>query len=581
MPQPTEISLSPVDVVVVGAGPIGCLTGLQLAKFGCRPLVIDKEDKENAPVYGRATTLWPRSLEIYDQLDVLDPLLQIGVITQTGYNFRDGKAAPGGLVFGYGMNKHGDTSHNYSLHLRQRLTERAFEAVLASHGFPVLHQHSIESWTDSEDASDEYPVKCRLRDLVNDHVYTVKCKYLVGADGGRSFVRKTAGIPFVGERTTSKWIRMDALVKTNMPSPRTLNSVQSESHGLVLFCPIDEGKTRIGYVFSEALREKYGEENITVEVAKEEAKKALAPFTLEFESVDWFTLYGIGQCMAGTFVKDRVILVGDACHTHSSGSAQGLNTGTQDAVNLAWKLALVCKGLGSADVLIDSYNQERKSSVQQVIDNDAIISTLISGKYPSRFQGRTESPRDILTEWFDNAKVQAFTLGLGIDYTSVTPSGVVRPFNGPPLATVHPGERGPDATISRLGTNELTRLHRVLRNTGKFNIVVFTGYPAINQPRLTAFRSQTDALAKRFSQAGELFEFTTLIAGSGISAVESLGQAPWGKTWFDHSGAAHTAYGVDRGTGAVVVLRPDGWVGAVIGLDEEEQLVNYFDGFII
>nr|XP_031863777.1 uncharacterized protein CI109_001029 [Kwoniella shandongensis]KAA5530849.1 hypothetical protein CI109_001029 [Kwoniella shandongensis] len=581
MPQPTESSLPPVDVLIVGGGPIGLLTGLQLARFGCKPLVIEKEDKASAPVYGRATTLWPRSLELYDQLDVLDPLLQKGVTTQTGFNFRDGKAAPGGLVFGYGMNKHGDTSHNYSLHLRQRLTERAFESVLNSYGFPVLHQHFIESWTDSEDPADIYPVKCRVRDLVNNLSYTVKCKYVVGADGGKSFVRKTAGIAFVGERTTSKWIRMDALIKTDMPSPRTLNSVQSDSHGLVLFCPIDEGKTRIGYVFSEALREKYGEENITVEVAKDEAKKALHPFSLEFESVDWFTLYGIGQCMAETFVKDRVILVGDACHTHSSGSAQGLNTGTLDSVNLAWKLALVCKGLGSPEVLIQSYNEERKAGVQQVIDNDAIISTLISGKLPPRFQGRTESPRDLLTEWFDNAKVQAFTLGLGVSYSTVTPSVLNRPFHGPPLATIHPGERGPDAVLSRMGTNELTRLHRVLSNTGKFHIVVFTGYPAFNQARLTSFRAETQALAKLLPNENEIFQYTTVIAGSGISAVESLLQEPWGMTWFDHSGAAHTAYGVDRGAGAVVVLRPDGWVGAIVGLDEKAALCRYFSAFLL
>jgi phenol 2-monooxygenase len=72
--------------------------------------------------------------------------------------------------------------------------------------------------------------------------------------------------------------------------------------------------------------------------------------------------------------------------------------------------------MGSAKVLLDSYDEERRSSVQQVIDNDAIISTLISGNLPPRFQGRIESPRDLLTEWFDNAKVQSFTLGLGISY---------------------------------------------------------------------------------------------------------------------------------------------------------------------
>lgn len=82
-----------------------------------------------------------------------------------------------------------------------------------------------------------------------------------------------------------------AIVETDMPSPRTLNSVQSDTHGLVLWCPIDSGRVRMGYVFNQALQEKYGEGGVTGEVAMEEAKKAVAPFKLEFKKLDWFTLY--------------------------------------------------------------------------------------------------------------------------------------------------------------------------------------------------------------------------------------------------------------------------------------------------
>lgn len=85
---------------------------------------------------------------------------------------------------------------------------------------------------------------------------------------------------------------LQALVKTNMPLCRQLNSVQSENHGLVLFAPIDSGRTRIGYVFSKELQEKYGEDGVvSEEVAMAEAKKAVAPFELEFIKVDWVTLY--------------------------------------------------------------------------------------------------------------------------------------------------------------------------------------------------------------------------------------------------------------------------------------------------
>jgi phenol 2-monooxygenase len=92
-----------------------------------------------------------------------------------------------------------------------------------------------------------------------------------------------------------------AVVKTNMPSPRSLNSVQSAEHGLLLWCPIDGGRTRIGYVFSEKLQQKWGTvdgEGVSEEAIMEEARLAMKPFDLEFEKVDWFTIYvgGQGRC---------------------------------------------------------------------------------------------------------------------------------------------------------------------------------------------------------------------------------------------------------------------------------------------
>lgn len=170
-------------------------------------------------------------------------------------------------------------------------------------------QHRIEGFTIDEAAQDGYPVTVSIRDLRTDTLLSVKTyvnnpsspttsltphhrKYLVGSDGGKSTVRKLAGIPFNGENTTHRWIRMDALVKTNMPNPRSLNSIDSKSHGQILWCPIDNGMTRIGYVFSQALIDKYGgEKGVTEEVVIAEAREALAPFEVEFVRVDWFTIY--------------------------------------------------------------------------------------------------------------------------------------------------------------------------------------------------------------------------------------------------------------------------------------------------
>ncbi|KAM0749233.1 hypothetical protein T439DRAFT_326968 [Meredithblackwellia eburnea MCA 4105] len=564
------------DVLIVGGGPVGSLIGYQLLRNGCKPFIIDQDDKKNAPIYGRACTLWPRALELFDQLGLGDDLLSLGVASKTGINFKDGVAHQGGLVFGHRMDRNGDTNWNFSLHLRQRHTERVIEAAINELDHEIHGLTRLEGWKEDEQA--EYPITCTLRDLQTDQVFEVQTKFVVGADGGKSFVRKSAGINFIGEHSGAEWIRMDALVETDMPSPRALNSVMSASHGLVLFCPIDEGRTRIGYVWNEELQKKYGPGGATLEVAKEEAKKALHPFKLEFKAVDWFTLYGIGQRIASTFMKGRIILAGDACHTHSSGSAQGLNTGTFDAVNLAWKLSLHLRGLAPIE-LVQSYDEERKAKVQQVIDNDLIIATLISGKLPPKFHGRKESPRDILTEWFENASTVAFTLGIGISYP---PSNYVNLSSAGslPITTIQAGDRSPDVKVSRIATNEQVRFQKLIPNNGRFNIVIFTGNPTLTLPALKMLEAGFTQLKSRFP-AKKLFSFLTIISGEGIGAAEYLGTKPVGTAYFDPFRGAHEVYGIDPTRGAIVVFRPDGYVGRVVQLTDVITLGEYFARFLI
>lgn len=88
------------DALVVGGGPIGLLVAAQLLKFKCSAIVVERDDKPSMPIYGRATTLWCRTLELLDQLDLCEPLMEHGCFTKDGVNFRHGHSAPGGLTFG-------------------------------------------------------------------------------------------------------------------------------------------------------------------------------------------------------------------------------------------------------------------------------------------------------------------------------------------------------------------------------------------------------------------------------------------------------------------------------------------------
>lgn len=147
-------------------------------------------------------------------------------------------------------------------------------------------------------------------------------KYLIGADGGRSTVRSIGKFPFPGASSPYKWVRLDAIIKTDMPSHRSkVVALESRDYGNVLWTPLDNGRTRMGFVCPADVYGKDGS-SITEDVIITAAKNAAKPFTLEFEKLDWWTVYSINQRVAERYKDGHVILAGDAAHTHSSGSAQ-------------------------------------------------------------------------------------------------------------------------------------------------------------------------------------------------------------------------------------------------------------------
>jgi phenol 2-monooxygenase len=242
---------------------------------------------------------------------------------------------------------------------------------------------------------------------------TIMCKYLVGVDGGRSFVRRALDIPFDGSTTEDKWVRIDGMIETNMPKSRVYGAIESPTHGNVLWAALDHGATRIGFAFTAERQKKYPEFNEAAAVA--EAIASVKPFTLKFKQVDWFTVYSVGQRVARNFfAKDCVFLAGDACHTHSSGAAQGMNTGIHDACNLGWKLSMVLDGLTHPS-LLDTYESERLPNVQKLINYDKDISRLMTMQLPLGWKGDPNAdPNEILGTIMEEAST--FTSGLSIAF---------------------------------------------------------------------------------------------------------------------------------------------------------------------
>ncbi|RMJ01906.1 hypothetical protein CDV36_015567 [Fusarium kuroshium] len=464
-----------------------------------------------------------------------------------------------------------NTYLDYVLNIRQKYSEEIFRASYEARGGIMLEGTELLELIHDPAAPDGYAVTAVTKDVVSGAVGRVQCKYVVGADGTRSTVRRLSGIPFVGDDSALKWFRIDAIVKTNMPDPRVgLASIESPTHGNVLWMALDHGRTRIGFALPSEVFEKFGVD-ITEEQAREEARKAVGPFSLEFEQVGWWTLYSIRHGVADSFrAQKNIFLAGDAGHCHSSGTAQGMNTGVHDALNLAWKLGGVLCGWYDESIL-DTYEEERRPEAQRVIDQDKTISSLITGKIPEVLAKPGANPFQALYQF--TASTMQFTLGLGINYR---PSVLNRPGR---VGLVTSGWRGPDALLQRPGSRCPVRLFQVTKNLGKFQILVFTGNPASTRHKLLNLRSYLDSEAGFVTRFPDVANFLTIIPGNASQADEYLGVEKFGQAFYDVDGGAATKYGFYLGGGGLAVLRPDGILAFAAQLDQGAEVGNYFEQF--
>ncbi|TFY60759.1 hypothetical protein EVJ58_g4946 [Rhodofomes roseus] len=317
---------------------------------------------------------------------------------------------------------------------------------------------------------------------------------------------------------------MDAVVRTDMPHSRRAGvSIESIEHGNVLWTPTDNGRTRIGFVCPPHLCQ--NGESPTAEAIMAEAKKAVRPFTLDFVELDWWTVYAIGQRVADKFKDGPVFLAGDAAHTHSSGAAQGMNTGIHDATNLAWKLAGVLKGWLHESVL-DTYDAERRASAQHLIQLDRDIASLISGKIPSHLNA---PPGADVNSYLDQVFTTnaSFTVGLGISYTENVLNRRAGASAMPAAALV--GHRAPDVALVLPGAVFLRRLYELMPYSGKFWILIFAGaleavpagaaLTAACAHRYLALRRALDAPGAFTRTRAPVFAFLTIPRAGGCAAV--------------------------------------------------------------
>lgn len=609
-----DASTSPdltVDVLIVGGGPVGLSIAYQIKRFHPSTTIhiVEKYPKPAQQAFGRAVTFWPRSMEMLDQIGIAEDIIQqcCSVRTSAAYD-RHGKEVFGrGWSFLEGIT---DTKWAFASVLRQKFVEEIFTERLKEMGQGVCAPHSFESMVVDEAVEvGGYRVTAVVKDEDRGQEYAVRCRYLIGCDGSRTVVRGAARIESEGSRTEDKWVRIDGVLRsTTMPKPRSYGALENPVYGNVLWIPLDHGATRIGFALNEERRKLYPE--LTEEVFVKEAKEAVKPFEIEYEQVDWASVYSVGQRLAKTFwTKGCVFLAGDSCHTHSSGAGQGMNNGQHDAVNLAWKLSLVLSGAARHELLA-TYDQERQPNAEKLIRYDEDISVLVSGRLPKSWKGdHNEDPAVVLGQILDEAK--GFNTGLSVNYAG-SESILVRSEgkNGGNRHKVQtetvptpaqPGYRAPDVKLSLPALFEPVWLQQVTPNNASFYIVAFTGDVEKTKSRYKDFASSIQSstiLSSSKPQMNGKFvngaassskmvqipvEFATIIAGTAANAWHAVGTEPFGKVFYDQDGSAHDRYQVNIAEGVVIILRPDGWIGARLGLGSSELVDDievYFRAFL-
>lgn len=489
MPKPLA-----VDVLICGAGAAGLTLAIELARRGVAFRLVDKADR---PFVGsRGKGIQPRSQEVFEDLGLLDRMVAAGgryplLRTYSGQGYEDSA-----------MMERGDPTpaepHVQPLMLPQHLTEALLRERLAEFGRRPDFGRELTAFEQDEDG-----VTATLGS--GAAAETVRARFLVGADGGRSFVRLALGIGFPGEtlpgRALVADLSLDGLTRefwhrwNGKGGPLSLCPLMgTDLFQLQASLPLDGEPDLSAPGLARMIADRTGRGDIVV------------------HAVSWSSAYGMNARLADRYQVERVLLAGDAAHVHPPTGGQGLNTSVQDAYNLGWKLAAVLDGAPPA--LLASYEAERRPVAAHVL---GLSRSLLQA---ARERGDMRRGRE------------THELDLAYGGSPLSFDARVRP------SAVRAGNRAPDAPCRGVA-GQPTRLFDLFRGPHWSLLGYDVGQRAIVPPR----------------------------AGLVLHAVGPHGDI------VDEGGHIRDAY--DLAPGDWVLVRPDGYIGAIADKDHACSLEPY------
>lgn len=606
-----------VDVLIVGSGPAGLTLAAQLSAFPEISTCL-VEQKDEPMELGQADGIACRTMEMFEAFNFSEKVLKEACWINEVTFWKPDEQLPQNIMrHGRVQDVEDGLSEFPHVVLNQARVHDFYLEVMRNSPNrlePAYSRKLLDVSIDSS-ADADYPVTVRVERTDPEHqgnVETVKARYVVGCDGARSAVRKSIGRELVGDSANQAWGVMDVLAVTDFPDIRYKAAIQSANEGNVLIIPREGGYLVRLYVEMDKLHEneRVANRNITVDHLIAAANRIMHPYTLDVKEVPWWSVYEIGQRICDKYddvpaadVASRlpyVFIAGDACHTHSPKAGQGMNFSMQDTFNLGWKLAAVLRGLCPPE-LLHTYSAERQSVAQDLIDFDREWAKMFSDKPKEGEGSEGVDPKEFQKYFQQHLR---FTAGMGTHYK---PSLLTGEDSHQSLAEGYTiGKRFHSAPVIRLTDAMRVHLGHAGKADGRWRLYVFADAADPTAPdspiqQLCRFLADSpDSPVVRFTPRGQDMD--------AVFDVRAIFQQGHQDLDFEHMPAflkptkgryglidyqkifcpdlkdgpdIFDLRGIDRKQGGIVIVRPDQYVAHVLPLDAQQELTDFFAGFML
>ncbi|KAI1651928.1 FAD binding domain-containing protein [Daldinia loculata] len=529
------------DVLIVGGGPTGVTLALELAIHKIPFRIVDRELQRSDK--SRALGIQPRTLELLNRHGDVRKLVSQGNLSSGTTFYLNGKKAAdidiSGLVE--------DSVFPLILIISQCETEAFLDGCLAKHGFAV--ERGLEATSIVQDPTG-VTVKLKNPDGVEE---TVRAKYVVGADGAHSSVRRAAeGLTFQGAAYPQDFILCDAHVRNSKLAWNRFSLCLGR--GSLAVFPLKDGTCRV--VVSRI------NPKVDVEPTLEDFQEMLNqlhPDAGELYDPTWISQFHLHHRGVNSYRDGRLFVAGDAAHIHSPAGAQGMNTGIQDSINLGWKLAKVIRGK-RPNSFLDSYDRERRPIGQHLLETSDKMFTWGCSSNPFFI-----SFRNILFSWVlpwfvssrnRRANIFKFISEFGINYRDSSVVGTASGYSGLVLG----GDRAPDKIIKSAG-KERQFLELITPDTHHLVLLSGVGDDAITEQAI--LEAQSGFTNKNSDEAK-----VHLILDEAAEGASDSGHIDVGNHLHGQFGCSKPSY---------VYIRPDGYIEHIGHLSEFQALLEWLE----